>query len=235
LPKTIDEGIDSVGKREWLEQVIGSTIEPRVQDVLIKQIDLKKSPGKAIFVVQVPVGITAHQAYDRRYYRRFNFSSVPMHDYEVRMVMDRLKQPFIDLTIDLGHIIEDHFSLEIVAKNSGLISAQSAQFRVGIPRTINSTALGSAWYCDPLAAWGAIEVTLWMINCGSMSRLEFFPGLELPLSSKSGPNTLRLRLSGVLEVPIFYEIYATNMKPKSGKFAIKGGSGVYEISREQAV
>ena len=81
-PKRIDEGINDKGKKEWIEQVVNSRIEPRIPDVRIIPISLRRSPGKAIFVIEIPIGFTAHQASDLKYYKRFNFQSVPMHDYE---------------------------------------------------------------------------------------------------------------------------------------------------------
>lgn len=233
LPKTIDKGIDSAGKREWLEQVIGSTIEPRIQDVLIKQIDLDQSSRKAIFVVQVPVGMTAHQASDRKYYRRFNYQSVAMHDYEVKMVMDRVREPFLDITMSLDHIIDDQFSLNVSARNSGLISAPSAYFRLIIPKMIAANREVSLWRYEDDATYDSSKVVI-SLNWGS-GDTEFFPGLSQTLASKSGP-TLRLRLETSMSHPIFYEIYATNMKPRKGKFLIKMGlAGRYEISKEPSI
>ena len=40
-------------------------------------------------VVEIPKSLTAHQARDLRYYRRYNFESVAMVDYEIRDVMNR--------------------------------------------------------------------------------------------------------------------------------------------------
>lgn len=82
--------------KEWLEQVINSRIRPHISGLLIHPISLSKShPGKIVYLVKVPQSFTAHQAYDKRYYRRFNFQSVAMEDYEVRSAMNRRRRPMI--------------------------------------------------------------------------------------------------------------------------------------------
>lgn len=80
--------------KEWLEQVINSRIQPRISGVRIHSISLSKSaPGFVVYVVTVPEGATAHQASDQRYYKRFNFESVPMYDYEIRQILNRVARP----------------------------------------------------------------------------------------------------------------------------------------------
>ncbi|WP_298261181.1 RNA-binding domain-containing protein [Bradyrhizobium sp.] len=93
VPIGIDTGVDrNVITKEWLESVIKSRIQPVVDDLAIKQIDLpSKGVDKVAYVVEVPAATSRapHQAYDHRYYKRFNFESTPMEDYEVRDLMRR--------------------------------------------------------------------------------------------------------------------------------------------------
>ncbi len=105
LPTAIDVGFDPADiTREWLEQIINSTIQPRIDGIRINQIELAKTrPGRVMYVVEIPqtqVG-GPHQASDNRYYRRFNFQSVPMEDYEVKDVMRRAQAPDLYLTFNL--------------------------------------------------------------------------------------------------------------------------------------
>jgi Putative DNA-binding domain len=84
----------STCSKEWLEQVINSRIQPRVSGILINSIELKQhAPGKFAYAVVVPESTTAHQAYDKRYYKRFNFQAVQMEDYEIRQTMNRASRP----------------------------------------------------------------------------------------------------------------------------------------------
>src|SRR5713226_4181679 len=81
--------------KEWLEQVINSKIHRRIDGVRIRQIELTTThPGKVAYVVYVPSSTRApHQASDKRFYKRFNFQSVPMEEYEIRDVSRRGEVP----------------------------------------------------------------------------------------------------------------------------------------------
>jgi hypothetical protein len=95
-PTHVDDGVDAaVFSREWLENVITSNIAPRIGGLVIKPIDL--GMGRCAYVVDIPAATAEgpHQASDHRYYKRFNFKSVPMEDYEVRDVMRRATTPVL--------------------------------------------------------------------------------------------------------------------------------------------
>jgi hypothetical protein len=99
-PEAIDEGADdAVISREWLEQTINSTIQPRVQGIVIRQIALVE--GRSAYVIEIPqaTSLAPHQANDQKYYRRFNFQSVAMADYEIRDTLKRATTPDLFLTV----------------------------------------------------------------------------------------------------------------------------------------
>lgn len=234
LPKEIDDGIESEGKREWLEQVINSRIKPRIQNVVIQPIELEASPDKAIFAVEIPEGLTAYQASDCRYYRRFNFQSIPMHDYEVKMAINRFKEPKLELDIDLSENSVGQKCLEIFAKNVGPISAPSAHFKLLIPEYLYDTKQGFYWFLgNKPIEYNGFHVVALMCNWGGQNKMEFFPELMISLSSKSHNNTIYIKVKrppmnvSDVEFPIFYEIYATNMRPQKGKFLFK----IYRVGR----
>ncbi|MEH2301401.1 MAG: ATP-binding protein [Nostoc sp.] len=100
LPTGIDGGYDPKNiTREWLEQVINSTIQRRIDDVKIKQIELKKSnSGRVIYLVSIPQSKRApHMAEDHIFYKRFNYQSIAMEEYEVRDVANRTDAPDLSL------------------------------------------------------------------------------------------------------------------------------------------
>jgi len=104
VPVRLDSGYDpSVISKEWLDQVINSRIQRRIDGVRINQVELTKtSPGKVAYVVYVPQSMRApHQAADKRFYKRFNFESAPMEEYEVRDVSRRLIAPDVFLSVRL--------------------------------------------------------------------------------------------------------------------------------------
>jgi hypothetical protein len=73
------------------------------------------------YVVEIPQSTTAHQATDHRYYKRFNFLSQAMEDYEIRDIMNRARRPDMSVEFDYErqHIesSEHRYSLKIKLKN----------------------------------------------------------------------------------------------------------------------
>ena len=91
--------------KEWLEQKI-NIIQPKIKGVLISPIRLNKKATKSIYIVKIPRSEDApHMADDKRYYRRGNFSSEPMHSDEVRDCFFRFSSP---LLVTKG--VEFHFA-----------------------------------------------------------------------------------------------------------------------------
>ena len=101
IPVCVDQGVeDAACDREWLEQTIMSAIRPRLSDLGILMIP--REPGRSIVVVTVGKSFRGpHQASDKKYYRRQNFTSVPMEDYEVNELRQRRKLLPPLLTFDL--------------------------------------------------------------------------------------------------------------------------------------
>lgn len=84
--------------KERLDQIIAN-IQPHIKGVTIHPIRLEGDISKSIYVVKIPRStFTPHMATDHRYYKRSNFQSVAMEDYEVRELYLRTDSP--DLEID---------------------------------------------------------------------------------------------------------------------------------------
>jgi hypothetical protein len=101
LPEKIDPINRTNISKEWLEQILGTNIFPRILNVTIEPVPLSESPVSVVYVVTVPKSNTAHQASDKRYYKRFNFESVAMYDYEIRDVLNRSQTPIINIDFEL--------------------------------------------------------------------------------------------------------------------------------------
>ena len=83
--------------KETLEQIISSNIQPRISGVKIYPVPLNSDPSHVVYVTAIPQSDTVHQVTKtNRYYKRFNFESVPMEDYEVRDVLNRAASPEIE-------------------------------------------------------------------------------------------------------------------------------------------
>ena len=126
LPKKIDSGVDhDKYTREWLENVITSNISPRIDGITISPIPL--SPDNSVYIVDIPKSSRGpHQ--DRgnhRYYKRFNFKSQPMEDYEINDIRSRnhTVRPLINIDIE-----EHTFLVYLVIENIGEAVAENVRF-----------------------------------------------------------------------------------------------------------
>lgn len=119
LPEKVDPVNRQAYTKEWLEQIINSRISPRIDCIVIHPIELDESG--VVYIVEVPQSNTAHQAYDKRYYKRFNFQSSPMEDYEIRDIMNRAQNPTIELEFELTR---DFKQLNVFARNKGKVYAK---------------------------------------------------------------------------------------------------------------
>jgi predicted HTH transcriptional regulator len=104
VPEKIDEGVDHHKlSHEWLEQIIRSHIMPRIEGLLIAPIRL--SPDKSIYAVYIPKSYRGpHQEMDsKEYFKRYDFSSVPMDDYEINDIRNRRQvvPPLINIDTEI--------------------------------------------------------------------------------------------------------------------------------------
>ncbi len=125
LPKRIDSGVDHHKyTRERLEDVITSNISPRIEGIKISRIQL--SPDNSVYIVDIPKSFRGpHQErVKNRYYKRFNFKSQPMEDYEINDVRSRnhTVRPLINIDIE-----EHTFLIYLVIENIGEAIAEDVR------------------------------------------------------------------------------------------------------------
>lgn len=76
--------------KEWLEQVISSTINRNIPGLKIYPVRKGGNIEQSLYIVQIPASLEApHMSKDKRFYKRFNFESVMMEEYEVRSLYGR--------------------------------------------------------------------------------------------------------------------------------------------------
>src|SRR6266545_788491 len=126
LPVSKDGGVDhGVYTREWLEQVISSNITPKIDNIRIVAIPL--SASNSIYCVEVPKSYRApHQSPDKKYYKRFNFQSVAMEDYEINDVRGR--QQIVAPLMNFDAEIESGVIVFMVVSNIGSLPALDVTF-----------------------------------------------------------------------------------------------------------
>lgn len=100
-PESIDPINRTVISKEWIEQVISTKIQPKIEGILITPVTVNDTDNTVIYVVEIPRSNNAHQASGHKYYKRYNFLSEPMEDYEIRDVMNRGQHPIIDLEFEI--------------------------------------------------------------------------------------------------------------------------------------
>lgn len=127
LPKEI-KGVDhNTFKREWFDQIVRTNISPIVPDIQIVQIPVDSLTS--VFVIKVPKSYRApHQAKDKRYYRRFNFESVPMENYEVTDVRNR--RQIIPPLVNFKATINPQLFVHLEVSNIGGETAKDISFKV---------------------------------------------------------------------------------------------------------
>lgn len=236
-PVDIDLGYDPrVITKEWLEHVIHGKIQPRINGLYINPVELTtKNPGKVVYVVTVPRGTTAHQASDRRYYKRFNFGSHPMEDHEVRDVMNRLKFPLV--TPEFSCERQNHLSkgstqvylLKICLRNSGAMSAREMKLVFYFPQSIKNEVNGRGFRQQVIA--GEITVPGSRTENIELSTSQItwtlFPEDCYKLTDEDSRYQMKFTIDlGALELLlaknpyIVWRMYADDMPPQDGKIPI---------------
>lgn len=99
LPEKIDPINRANFSKETLEQIINSRISPTIHGVIIHPVNIGDPEDKnVVYIVEIPQSNTAHQAFDKRYYRRYNFQSVMMDDWEIKDIINRQQNTIAEIT-----------------------------------------------------------------------------------------------------------------------------------------
>lgn len=126
--------------KEWLEQVI-SNIRPKIDGLLIHPVPIGNSNTDVVYVVEIPKSHTAHQAMDKRYYKRFNFESVPMEHFEILDVLNRQQHPLVELELEIVPVLDEDgvtrkLELRVIMQNSGNVLAKFIEAHIWVPTAI---------------------------------------------------------------------------------------------------
>jgi hypothetical protein len=141
-PIKVDDGSDV--SREWIEQVIDSNVQPRLDGLVITPVPV--GSGRHAYVLTIPqaLGRAPHQAPDNKYYKRQNFQSAPMEDYEIRDALRRATTPelYVELSLPMGDRAQVQFAhqsetskpitLSVIVRNRSTQPAYYALVQVGI-------------------------------------------------------------------------------------------------------
>jgi hypothetical protein len=225
IPTELDEGLnpDEISK-EWLEQVINSRISRRIDGIQIQQIYLTGTrTGRVAYIVAVPASARApHMASDHRFYKRFNFESVPMEEYEVRDVSRRLVAPDVRFGAALLNEVRAD-ATPIVAQLDSYVenlSPSSASFAL---ITFHLTARNF----PTVGGMEKVGETMIVLSEGLLPvhsfKLEWRGSARLPLMQGARYHVAQLGLS-VADVvgpaQIFWEVLAPGAEPNRGSYLV---------------
>ena len=183
LPESLDPIDRREYSREWLDQVIG-LVSPRIAEVRIFPVAVGSADWEVCYVVEIPQGRTAHQARDLRYYRRYNFESVPMADYEIRDVMNRRRHPHLDFRIRLQRSTK-HERLMVLGKfiNRGEVLARHYALQVALPTVVEGTKL----YKEGLIPECRGDRYFWRVLLRAPNDLPLFPNSDTIAKEEIAP------------------------------------------------
>lgn len=229
LPESIAPINRTLFSKEWLEQVINN-IRPRVSNIVIHPVNLSSGSNDVAYVVEVSQSNTAHQALDFRYYKRFNFQSVPMADYEIRDVINRASTPEAAVEFKYQtkgmHSSVHTYKLEVYVRNLGIQVINNFQLEFTFPRIIGYAR--NLIHKKENIDLGSIETGDYLITYRSKTVL--FPnekrdiGREIvwdyEMNSEKYGKLRSLELTGE-EVSVWWTLYADNMPPKQDKVPFK--------------
>jgi hypothetical protein len=239
LPKSIDSGFDPTDiTREWLEQVINSTIQRRIEGVRIKQIALEKTyPGRVMYVVYIPQSNRApHMASDHIFYKRFNYQSVPMEEYEVRDVSNRSESPNLDISLTLsnGDPVEIEFEgekalsepIKIIGnvKNESPTPAMYYIFKIFIDSRLKVFRTGGIIKTKPQITLAigdeTFSISQYYYNSAVPARMPIWESLVYRIPDD--PIEIMVpRIQGIEDYLIYWEIHSPKMLPKTGAYILK--------------
>lgn len=193
---TAIEGIDPTHvSREWLDQVIASRIQRRIDDVRINQVGL--ADGKVVYVVVIPQSQRApHMASDHRFYKRFEFHSVAMEEYEVRDISNRAGGPRVGVTLSIKPVIleygSDSYSQPVQIRghlfNDSAIPAEYAVFHLAADGRLNGVPGGFTNKREISLSIGGATPTmhlLWQLNWSIPAKLPIWNGMSFNLFDPS--------------------------------------------------
>lgn len=145
IPTSIDDGVNpNEITKEWLEQVISSRIQRRIPGIRINPIKLSSSTN-VVYVIDIPQSnLAPHMAADKKFYKRFNFESKPMEEYEVRDVSNRYNKPELNFDISIVNKAESQttFNCDFLLSNNSIVPAEYTVIELYIDTALTQTIYG---------------------------------------------------------------------------------------------
>jgi Putative DNA-binding domain len=242
VPTAIDDGVDPTYiTREWLEQIINSHITARVEGLRIHPVPLSgDKAGRTAYVVEISKAMAraGHQADDKRYYKRFNFQSIPMEDYEVKDLINRTAAPDLSLKLAFDTGVEAHVSRADASDYYGQIGLMVSLINESVqpaPYAIVQLHIDGRLRVNPLVNYGtpnphqvitkdevSTGLTTFRYNFGQRERIPVFRGA--PFQLFDGPIDVQIpwpdRPTSELRFDLSWDVAAPHMSTRKGRGAM---------------
>ena len=173
---------------------------------------MASSDSHVVYVINIPKSNTAHQASDKRYYRRYNFESVAMEDYEIKDIINRLSSPDLHVVLSKEHTTfdQDFLKFPVILFNKSKRLAKYVKLTISFNDSHNYTVEQADGFSD-----------LSDINSGrkvyaSNHRIFIYNGTNTHV----GFFLLRLN-ANISSVDTAITIFCDNMFPATYSFEIK--------------
>jgi hypothetical protein len=183
-PIQLDNGVDPITVTpEWLEQVIDSSIQQRIDGIQIRPIKMGNA-GNFVYLIWIPQSNRApHMARDHRYYKRLGTTTAMMEEYEVRDVSHRSESPdlYLDLTVTpMGIPGVLRLDPRIVNRATEPALYATCRLYVGPGLTIRGDYSNSAWdtLADAEMLWNHSDRITFHVHRNSWSVPSRHPILE---------------------------------------------------------
>jgi Putative DNA-binding domain len=215
LPEKIDPIDRSNISKEWVEQVINSNIQPKVSGLLITPIQLMGSVNNVAYVVTIPKSNTAHQASDKKYYKRYNFESVAMVDYEIKDIINRQANPVLNLLLTQASTSITDDKIDVITMPLSIMNS-SIKMAKDVKLTLE---INEPQYCEVVSNYhlhNLSRLNPGVIIYGTMYDVKIYKGLFMQV----GTISIKL-LNNTTKTSFTSTIYADNMEPIKDNFEIE--------------
>lgn len=229
----LDNGLDpTITTKEWIEQIINSTIMQKIDGIVIHQVALNSLDGNVIYVIEIPQSYRApHQAFDKKFYKRYNFQSIPMEEYEVRDIFRRSESPDLRLSFEIlenevvfhssseESLPSNSIGLKIRIHNEGESPAEYAFLRIKVDNRLilkTSSEIQSVGIEKIQVANTVVKLNVLIMKWAIPYQMPIFKGLPYLICDKFSFQIPRYLDYAEDSFIIMYELHSPRMSSKGG-------------------
>lgn len=133
--------------KEWLEQVVQSRVSPRLNMPLVYPVRFDNDISKSVYVVKISRSVHApHMTSDKKFYKRYNFQSIQMEEFEIRDLYNRKDRTDLELdellivsngaTEQAGRLRMAGYQVRFQVKNNSQTIENHYKLEIAVPLVI---------------------------------------------------------------------------------------------------